>query len=100
MRRLLPLMAAVAALAAAAASAQADTGGFTHLTQIGRIRAPERGFLLDLPPATQITRDRVQLLENGKRIRSFSLDPIQAVDGRFGVILLIDASSPAEAASE
>jgi tight adherence protein B len=87
------------------ASARADTGGggFTHLTQIGRIRAPERGFLLDLPPVTQIARRDVHVFENGSPVRSFTLSPIQAVEGRFGIVLALDASesmrgAPARAA--
>jgi tight adherence protein B len=103
-KRLLPLLAALALLAGLAASARADTsGGFTHLTPIGRVRAPERGFLLDLPPTTQIARDQVRVFENGRRIGSFSLSPIQAVEGRFGVVLVLDASNsmkgPAEQAA-
>jgi tight adherence protein B len=102
--RTLALLAAVAGAAALAASAaQADTGGFTHLTQIGRVRSPERAFLLDLPPGTSVAHRQVQVRENGRRIDGFSFAPIQAVDGRFGVILLIDASdsmrgSPSKAA--
>jgi tight adherence protein B len=92
-RRLLPLLALVALAAGLGASARADTsGGFTHLTPIGRVRAPDRGFLLDLPPATQIVRNQVHVFENGKAIRDFTLSPIQAVEGRFGVILALDAS--------
>ena len=82
-----------AALALLAVPARAETsGGFTHLTPIGRVRAPEHGFLLDLPPASQIARSQVGLFENGKAIPSFTLDPIQAVEGRFGVVLALDAS--------
>ena len=93
MRRLVSLLAAVALTAGVCASARADgTSGFTHLTQIGRVRAPEHGFLLDLPPATQIAARQVQVFENGRPIRAFALTPIQAVEGRFGVILALDAS--------
>jgi tight adherence protein B len=102
-RRLLSLLAAVALAATLGTAARADTGGFTHLTQIGRVRAPDRGFLLDLPPATQVARNRIGVFENGKQIRSFRLTPIQAVEGRFGVVLVLDASNsmrgPAEQAA-
>ena len=104
MRRPLALLASVWAVAAlCAAAAQADTNGFTHLTQIGRVRSPERAFLLDLAPGTTVSRSRIQVRENGKRIAGFSFVPIQAVEGRFGVVLLIDASdsmrgAPSEAA--
>jgi tight adherence protein B len=103
-RRLPQLLVVIVVAASLGASARADTsGGFTHLTQIGRIRAPERGFLLDLPPATQIARSQVHLFENGSPIRRFTLSPIQAVEGRFGVVLALDASesmrgAPARAA--
>lgn len=94
MRRLVPLVAGLALAAGLGATARADSSGdFTHLTPIGRVRAPERGFLIDLPPATQISRDQVRLLENGKPVGSFTLSPIQAVEGRFGVILALDASN-------
>jgi len=99
-KRLLSLLAAVALTAALAAAARADTSGFTHLTPIGRVRAPDRGFLLDLPPATQITRARVGVLENGKQIGGFTLTPIQAVEGRFGVVLVLDASESMRGAAE
>jgi len=92
MRRSLTLLAATAVAVVLAGSVQADTGGFTHLTPIGRVRAPERGFLLGLPPATRVTRSRIELLENEVRIRSFSFAPIQAEGEGFGVVLLIDAS--------
>ncbi|HKD33394.1 MAG TPA: VWA domain-containing protein [Gaiellaceae bacterium] len=93
MRRLLAPLAAVVLAAGLAASARADSSaGFTHLTPIGRVRAPERGFLLDLPPATQISRGQVTVSENGRPVRPFSLTPIQAVEGRFGIVLVLDAS--------
>ena len=93
MRRLLSLLAAVALTTGICASARADgTSGFTHLTQIGRLRAPVHGFLLDLPPATQIAPGQLQVFENGARISAFTLSPIQAVEGRFGVVLAVDAS--------
>jgi len=102
-RRPLLALVAVALAAGLGASARADTGGFTHLTPIGRVRAPERGFLLDLPPATQIAHPGVRVFENGLRIRNFTLTPIQAVEGRFGVMLVLDASNsmrgPAEKAA-
>jgi tight adherence protein B len=92
-KRLFALLAALALTAGLAASARADdSGGFTHLTQVGRVRAPERSFLLDLPPASQITHDQLEVLENGKRVGSFTLTPIQAVAGRFAVVLALDAS--------
>lgn len=100
-RRLLPLLAVLVAASGLAASARADaSGGFTHLTPIGRVRAPERGFLLDLPPATQIASSRVRVFENGKRITGFTLTPIQAVEGRFGVVLVLDASNSMRGAAE
>jgi tight adherence protein B len=103
-RRLLPLLAALVLSAALAATAGADTsGGFTHLTPIGRVRAPERGFLLDLPPATQIAPSHVRVFENGRQIHGFTLTPIQSVERRFGVVLVLDASNsmrgPAEQAA-
>lgn len=93
MKRLLTLLAAVGLTAALGASARADSAnGFTHLTPIGRVRAPERGFVLDLPPATQISRGQVKVFENGQPVRPFTLAPIQAVEGRFGIVLVLDAS--------
>jgi tight adherence protein B len=92
-RRLIPLLAVLAVAAGVGASARADTsGGFNHLTPIGRVRAPERGFLLDLPPATQIARGEVHVFENGRPVLGFTLSPIQSVEGRFGVVLALDAS--------
>ena len=103
-RRTLALLAVVGVAATLGASARADTGdGFTHLTPVGRVRAPERAFLLDLPPAWQLAPGSITVFENGKRVRGFTLTPIQAVEARFGAILVIDASDsmrgePAEAA--
>src|SRR5262249_61846667 len=89
----LPAMAAVfAGASAASAAARADSGsGFVHLPPIGRLRVPEHGFLLDLPPAAQLARADVRLFENGTEIRGFTITPIQAVTERFGAILVIDA---------
>jgi tight adherence protein B len=85
--------AAVFLAAGFGASARADgSAGFTHLTPIGRVRAPERGFLLDLPPATQLARGQLKVFENGRPVQPFTLAPIQAVEGRFGVVLVLDAS--------
>jgi tight adherence protein B len=92
MRRSLALLATAAVAGALAASVQADPGGFTHLTPIGRVRAPERGFLLGLPPAVRVTKSRVEVRENGKPVSGFSFTPIQAIGDGFGVVLLIDAS--------
>jgi tight adherence protein B len=95
-RRQLSLVVAFALFGLAgfvASSARADTAGFTHLTQIGRVRAPEHGFLLDLPPGSQVTRGQVRVFENDRRIQTFTLSPIQAVEGRFGVVLVLDASN-------
>jgi tight adherence protein B len=93
-RRLALIALAAAALAGTlAALAHADSTGFTHLTQIGRVRAPEHAFLLDLPPASQVTHGRIRVFENGRRIRRFTLTPIQAVEGQFGVVLALDASN-------
>jgi len=93
-KRLIPLVAALALAAGVGTTARADSSdGFTHLTPIGRMRAPERGFLLDLPPAMQLSRNQVSVLENGKAVGRFTLTPIQAVGGRFGVILALDASN-------
>ncbi len=100
-RRSLALLAAVGVAATLCASARADTGdGFTHLTPVGRVRAPERAFLLDLPPAWQLSPGAVTLFENGARVRGFTLTPIQAVAGRFGVILVLDASDSMRGAPE
>jgi tight adherence protein B len=100
-RRALSFCALLVLAAGLASAARADASdGFTHLTPVGRVRAPERGFLLDLPPATQIARNQISLFENGRRIRSFSLSPIQAVEGQFGVVLVIDASNSMRGAAE
>ena len=100
-KRLLPLLSLIVLASGLAASARADaSGGFTHLTPIGRMRAPERGFLLDLPPGTQIASGRVRVSENGRRIPTFTLTPIQAVEGHFGVVLVIDASNSMRGAAE
>ncbi len=91
MKRLLALALVTTAGWGAVASAAASSG-YLHLTQIGRVRFPERSFLLDLPPNTRVRHSRVEVLENGKPVRRFSLTPIQTGEGRFGVVLVIDAS--------
>ena len=100
MRRL--LVTGVATIAACVAAGSAAADGYVQLTPIGRVRFPHRSFLLDAPTA-RVGRGRVAVFENGKRIRPVSVKTIEAVDGRFGVVLLIDASNsmrgaPADAA--
>jgi tight adherence protein B len=99
-RRLFALLAAVGAAAALGVSARADTGGFTHLTPVGRVRAPERAFLLDLPPAWRLAPGSVAVFENGIPVSSFTLTSIQAVEGRFGAVLVLDASNSMRGAPE
>ncbi len=78
-RRSLALLAAVGVAATLCASARADTGdGFTHLTPVGRVRAPERAFLLDLPPAWQLSRsEHVRVFTVGLRSASFKPAPLR-----------------------
>jgi tight adherence protein B len=100
-KRLLVLVAVISVASAASAAARADSGdGFVHLTPIGRLRAPEHGFLLDLPPAAQLARPDVRLFENGTELQSFTITPIQAVTARFGAILVLDASQSMRGAPE
>lgn len=93
MRRLLLILGlAAAALVSAAASASA-TAGEVQLVQIGRMRFPDRGYLVDLPRGRLLHRRNVQVRENGRRVRRFSIVPLEAAPQTFATILVLDASN-------
>ena len=92
MRRLL-LILGLAAAALVSAAAAASATGEAQLVQIGRMRFPDRGYLVDLPRGTLLHRRNVQVRENGHRVRRFSIVPLQAAPQTFATILVLDASN-------
>ena len=48
------------------AVAAANAAGEAQLVEIGRVRFPDRGYLVNLPPGTSLHRKNVQVRENGR----------------------------------
>jgi tight adherence protein B len=94
-------LAAASLLSVAAANA----AGEVQLVEIGRVRFPDRGYLVNLPPGPGLHQKNVQVRENGRLVRRFSLVPLEAAPETFATILVLDASKsmrgrPFEAALE
>lgn len=88
MSRVRALLAALlVATAALTASAQAQTG---TLTPSGGAAWPQRSFVLTLPNGSAPSPSDIAVQENGKPVLGLRVLP---ADRRFGVMLVIDASS-------
>ena len=93
MRRLAKLALAGACAAAVVVAAAVAAGSAMHLTPVGRLPFPERGFVVDLGANAPIGHSQVHVSENGRVVRRFTFVPtVEASGTRFGVILVIDAS--------
>lgn len=91
MKRLIVIAGlAAAGLLPAATIASADAG--PQLVEIGRVRFPSRGYLIDLPRGTRLHRKNVQVRENGRLVRRFTIVPLQGAPRTFATILVLDAS--------
>jgi tight adherence protein B len=88
-------VAAITTFTAATASA-ADQ---LQLTQVGRLRLPDRGYLVDLPRHVALTQSAVAVRENGRPIGGVRLMPIDQSAATVGVVLVIDASDSMRGAS-
>ena len=89
MKRLL-VLAGVAAVAFAGSTASAANE--LKLTPIGRLRLPDRGYLVDLPRHAALTQRDVEVRENGRSVDKLRLMPLDQSATTVGVVLLIDAS--------
>jgi tight adherence protein B len=89
-RRALAILAFAAVAATASASASADET--LRLTQIGRLRPPDRGYVVDLPRHARLVPGDVAVRENGRPVQSLRLMPVAETSAAFGVALVIDAS--------
>ena len=97
MKRLAAGLALAAAMCfTAAAAAAADQ---LQLTQVGRLRLPDRGYLVDLPRHVAISRRDVTVRENGRRVDDLRLMPLEESSATVGVVLVIDASDSMRGAS-
>jgi tight adherence protein B len=94
-RRLLLLLAVVAALASGASIARGGSSPQTapQLTPIGRLSFPERGFLVGLPRHLSLGPANVRVWENGKAVADPSFVPVSQAKQRLGLLLVIDASN-------
>lgn len=91
MKRLLAFCAL--AVVAGTASIAAASSASLHLTPIGRLRFPDRGYVVDLPRHANLTAGQVTVRENGSPVEDLRLMPAgEATATRFGVVLAIDAS--------
>ena len=85
----LALTLATAGIAVATAGAGSDV----HLTPIGRLPFPDRGYVIDLPAGAAVGSNAVVVRENGHRVRDLQVTPLQSSGIHFGVMLAIDASA-------
>ena len=91
MKRLVVILG-LAAASLLSVVAGATAAGGVQLVEIGRVRFPDRGFLVDLPSGTKLHRQNVHVKENGRPVERFSIVPLQAAPQTFATILVIDAS--------
>jgi tight adherence protein B len=96
MRRLFAALAIAAAIASAASAASAAD---LQVTQVGRLRLPERGYLVDLPRNVALTQRDVSVRENGRGVDGLRMMPLDESAATVGVVLLIDASNSMRGAS-
>jgi tight adherence protein B len=89
-RRALTIFAAAVVAATACAAASADEA--LRLTPIGRLRPPDRGYVVDLGRHAQVSLSDVAVRENGHPVRNLRLMPVGETSTVFGVVLVIDAS--------
>ena len=97
MKRLAATVAIVATAAVAAATASAADQ--LQLTPVGRLRLPDRGYLVDLPRHAALTQADLAVTENGRRVRDLRVMPIDESAATVGVVLVIDASDSMRGAS-
>jgi tight adherence protein B len=91
-RRLATALFAAAALAVLVTAAPA--GADVKITSAGSARFPDRAFVLTLPKGATTSSSRVRVIENGHGVAAPALTSATATDtNRFGVILVIDAST-------
>jgi tight adherence protein B len=89
-----PLLCAVAAAIAAVACASSFAASTVRLTPIGRLKFPDRGYLVDLPRHARLDASQVVVQENGQPVENLRLMPVtEAESDSFGVVLAIDASN-------
>jgi tight adherence protein B len=91
MRRPLSVLAVVA-VAAGITSATASASRGLQLTQVGRLRLPDRGYVVDLPRHAALAPRDVVVRENGEPVEDLRLMPLEQTTTTLGVVLVIDAS--------
>ena len=94
MRRLgyITLVAAIALVPTAASAAPGSSPTGVQLTPVLRVPFPDRGYVVDLPKAANLSSKDVQLSENGIGIGNVTVSPVSASGLRTGVVLVIDSS--------
>jgi tight adherence protein B len=74
------------------ADARADSGAGPELTPIGRLRFPDRGFVVNFGSHLALRKAGVRVWENGQQLRQLAFTPAGDSRQKFGVVLVIDAS--------
>jgi tight adherence protein B len=91
MRLSRPLLAsALATLIVSAASAAATPE--LQIAPVTKLPFPERGYVISIPEATQLSPGSVEVRENGLRVSGLRVDPLTSSGLRVGVVLALDAS--------
>ena len=94
MRRIGTTAFVLSSACALALSAAAAGAGGPGLTEILRVRFPDRAYVLTTPKPMALGASSVVLLENGKEIEDVSVVPVgQAARRTVGVVLVVDASN-------
>jgi tight adherence protein B len=75
------------------ADAQAASASGPELTPIGRLRFPDRGFVINFGRHLALGQTGVRVWENGRQLRNVSFLPAGDSQQKFGVVLVIDASN-------
>src|SRR5687768_4466749 len=93
MRSLLARAAAALAVAVVAASAPAIAAADEfELTPVTRVPFPERGYVMDVGETSRLDASRLEVRENGVRVRKVRVTPVVESGLRSGAVLAIDAS--------
>jgi tight adherence protein B len=94
------VMSALLALALVLAFAPAAAAeGSLGISELGGTRFPDRAFVLTLPSHRLLDSSQVVARENGRLVSDLVVVPADGSGGRFGAVLVIDASNSMEGAA-
>jgi tight adherence protein B len=86
------LLLLLAAAAATATGAALGAGEPLETSPVGRLRFPERGFVVDLPPGVVASRGAFRVTENGQPVEDVDVAALGTAGINYGTVLAIDTS--------